>query len=572
MAIMEVSEMVYPQKLYGINLWDDDVIRGGLTWLQNGVTDGNINCGDVIDVVISDYFEYISPDQEAIAPVMKFLNGYSIKLWAKITNRPSILFNFRWYDENDEYVSGFQQSEVILYTYDAIPQYTFKVMLNTVYNDSNPVAGTTPALNVSFEVAFFAEIPRGYNSPLLAYGINTNRGDIINNAKTELGVNQLQFYIIKILSYTDLEDFSDWLHGRGLPFTDPVFPDEPPAGGDDNSGPGGGGGDYGGGGGTPENPWVRDSDPIDFPDLPTGGALASGAIMGYLISEQTLVALFQKLWSTSIFDIATWQKLVSEPLDCIISLHCLPYAPTTGNTGEIGIGSFETGLYAPKISNEYMYIDCGTLTLKHFWGSALDYSPYTRCELYLPFIGIKDIATEDVAGQSVHIKYAIDCVTGDCIAHVKCGQSVIYKFKGNMRMPIPLSSKSTDLWLKGAMGTAAIAGVVATGGSGAMLAGTTLSAAGAVASSKIRTERGGDISGTAGYLDDFRPFFIFHRPAQSLAKNYNKFKGYPSNITSRLSSLSGYTEVEHIHLTGINGATDTELNEIEKLLKEGVII
>ena len=34
----------------------------------------------------------------------------------------------------------------------------------------------------------------------------------------------------------------------------------------------------------------------------------------------------------------------------------------------------------------------------------------------------------------------------------------------------------------------------------------------------------------------------------------------------------GYTEVEYIHLIGISGATDTELNDIERLLKEGVII
>ena len=53
---------------------------------------------------------------------------------------------------------------------------------------------------------------------------------------------------------------------------------------------------------------------------------------------------------------------------------------------------------------------------------------------------------------------------------------------------------------------------------------------------------------------------------------FKEIKGYQSNITSQLSSCRGYTEVEYVHLTGISGATDTELNEIENLLKEGVII
>ena len=38
-----------------------------------------------------------------------------------------------------------------------------------------------------------------------------------------------------------------------------------------------------------------------------------------------------------------------------------------------------------------------------------------------------------------------------------------------------------------------------------------------------------------------------------------------------LKSLNGYTEVDYVHLS-IPGATDAELNEIESLLKGGVLI
>ena len=99
-----------------------------------------------------------------------------------------------------------------------------------------------------------------------------------------------------------------------------------------------------------------------------------------------------------------------------------------------------------------------------------------------------------------------------------------------------------------------------------------MSAANAVSSSKVTTQRVGNISGGVSLMDDFVPYLIVHRPIQSLAQNYAQNKGYTSNISAALSSLNGYTEVEYIHLDGISGATDAELNEIERLLKEGVII
>ena len=48
--------------------------------------------------------------------------------------------------------------------------------------------------------------------------------------------------------------------------------------------------------------------------------------------------------------------------------------------------------------------------------------------------------------------------------------------------------------------------------------------------------------------------------------------GRPSNKTVRLSSCSGYTRVKDVHIEKISSATDDELNEIESLLKDGVII
>lgn len=328
---------------------------------------------------------------------------------------------------------------------------------------------------------------------------------------------------------------------------------------DDPSGPGGGNGT--------QDP---SSDPIDFPSLPTGGALASGAITAFKVTPAIMSAVFQKLWDTSIFDISTFQKLTDSPLDNLISLQCVPIAVTEGNTANIMLGNFDTTQAAHKVTQEYYTIDCGSLTIDRYWGSALDQDPYTKVQIFLPFIGIKDLDTDDVMGKQIHVKYNYSIFDGNLTAQIKCGDAVLYKFPGNVRETIPVTARVNDALQR--IATSAASLPVAAIGGAAGVASLAISTAVNVAMSKTHTGRSGELQGSTGLLDDFVPYLIIHRPIQSLAENFRAYKGYPSNISSVLSALSGYTEVEYIHLTGINGATDTELDEIESQLKNGVII
>ena len=337
-------------------------------------------------------------------------------------------------------------------------------------------------------------------------------------------------------------------------------PDSPPQDYDPSQ-PGGGGGNY-----------DPTSDPVDYPGLPTGGALASGSIKAFAVSSGIVNAIFQKLWNASLFDVSTFQKLLEAPLDSLVELLCIPLIPSAGSPGAIYLGNFDTEETAPVITSQYKTIDCGTKKVNEFWGSALDYEPYTKCEIYLPFTngGIHQLKTEDIMNKTIGIKYNIDILTGELVAQVKCGQSVLYKFVGNCKATVPVSAKVNEFMGNLIKGASSV-GTNMIGGNG-NAATATISAAVNVAFSKTHVSRSGSITGATGLLDDFVPYLIIHRPKQSLARNFNKQKGYPSNITATLSSLSGYTEVEYIHLTGISGATDTELQEIETLLKNGVII
>ena len=396
-----------------------------------------------------------------------------------------------------------------------------------------------------------------------------------------------------VFVYTDLQTLVNELNA--LTPQDPVDIDdiikvrgEDPSQDVDPSGPGGGGGSYVPGPGGGQGGYIP-GDPVDVPPLPVGGSAETGSIKSFLVTPTIIKAVFNRLWNNNIFDVITWQKIIEEPLDAIVSLICVPVTPTASGSGNIQLGNIDTQVAAPVITNQYVQVNAGSVTVPEFWGSALDYSPYTKIQIFVPGVGIRPLKPEDVIRQPLSLVYNFDVLTGNFTAHLKCGQSVLYKFPGNMKATIPITSRiysALEAVMKGAGST------VNSYATGAMIAasrpdataqnvdaaatnaaaGTAVSAAINVAMSKTQIQRSGDISGSASLLDDFVPYLIIHRPVQSLANNFKKFKGYPANMTAVLSSLSGYTEIEYVHLENISGATDEELVMIERLLKSGVII
>ena len=56
-----------------------------------------------------------------------------------------------------------------------------------------------------------------------------------------------------------------------------------------------------------------------------------------------------------------------------------------------------------------------------------------------------------------------------------------------------------------------------------------------------------------------------------VAETFPRLSGYPTNISGKLNDFSGQVNVTSVHVEGIN-ATDSELREIESLLKSGVLV
>lgn len=322
-------------------------------------------------------------------------------------------------------------------------------------------------------------------------------------------------------------------------------------------------------------------DTISESSIPTVTALNSGFITAYAPTVGDLNALATYMW-TSDFETNLKKLFGDSPMSTIIGLGAVPVTPNVGASQHVILGNVDTEISMPIITNQYVKFDCGSIQISPKYGAFLDYEPYTSIDLYLPYIGMVQLSTNDVMGKSLSVKYIIDVISGACVAEVLCGGSVYYTFEGCCLSQFPISQDDySNVFHAAVQAATSLAGGIA----GAVAGGLTGNVAGAVNSAVQGiggaaqaamnahpvVNRSGGLAGAGGMLTVQKPFIVMSTPKMVASNAQNAFIGYPIFATYRLSDLSGYTEVENINISGLY-ATQAEQDEIKMLLKNGVIL
>lgn len=326
------------------------------------------------------------------------------------------------------------------------------------------------------------------------------------------------------------------------------------------------------------------SDSVDFPnntqDLNATSGVQAGFISLYSPTVSQLRSLANYLWTSDFVD--NVKKMFGDPMDVIIGLTQMPITVPTGASSSVKAGFIDTGISMPRVSQQYIDFDMGSISYGSYWGNALDFDPYTKVQIYLPFIGFRTLNTNDVINTTLTLKYRFDVLTGACTAWIKCGNFIRYEFSGQCGASIPVTSQNynnvinTAINIVSTVGTGIIGGV-ATGGLGTMASMATVNGISNVASGvasggmKPTVQRSGGMGGSSSLMGMRTPFLVFQRPKTSLPTNYNTLYGYASNKYLKLGNCHGFTQVEHMHLQ-VAGATDDEMKEIENILHKGVFI
>ena len=318
------------------------------------------------------------------------------------------------------------------------------------------------------------------------------------------------------------------------------------------------------------------SDPIEIDSKPL---LTTGDFLRvYKLTATDLSALQAKLISSGFLDNLI-AKLRTDAMDYIVGLNAIPISATNVAASTIKIANLDTEINASYLSWYIEDIDFGEIALTEYFQTFMDYYPYTKLSIYIPYCGIVPLNVDNFMGDKISMKCRVDMLTGQFVVFVSNSSGIVTTVSGSCAYQLPVRANDYNRLVTSGLGL--LGGIVGT--AGALATGNIPLAVGAgigtvgglVATSQAMTKPDvtskGALGGNYGLLGNRKPYLIIQRPTLSVPSDYGKTIGYMSRITAKLGDLTGYTVVEEIHLEHIS-ATDDEKQLIENALKSGVIL
>ena len=338
-------------------------------------------------------------------------------------------------------------------------------------------------------------------------------------------------------------------------------------------------------------------DTIGDDDLPSISVMDTGLVTLYNPTVKDLKDLGHFLWSDA-FSLDTFKKLFADPFDTLIGLSILPVTPNISGRHNIYFGNIDSGVNCNVVSNQFLPVDMGSITLNETYASAFDYAPSTQVDIYLPFIGSHSLNTNDVMGSTIHLIYKFDLLTGGCVAelfinHTSQGNKghkgrgmkynknmgLAYTFTGQCSCSIPLTSNNYNGMIHSivqSVGTVgAIGASVATGNPALGIASVATSAATIGLQANTPTvQRSGSIGSSNALLSCLTPYLSVQRAHVCKPGYFYSKRGIPSQVYVDIISDVGkdnYFQIADCADLHASGASDTELAEIKSILTSGAI-
>lgn len=279
-------------------------------------------------------------------------------------------------------------------------------------------------------------------------------------------------------------------------------------------------------------------------------------------------------------------------LNSIISVKEVPVSISNlnysvGTSEAIVIGGHTTPVMGGKVSLATdlpsLKLVIGSFDIPHLSGTFLDYAPYSRYELVLPFAPSPIMLPDWVVGKTVVAYMMRDILTCCCQYVIECNGERICSVSGNFGVDKALSAQNVAV-----RDTARLQAQISTASSviGGVMAGATGNIGG-VASGVL-----GGVSALTQYFNAGKNNYMYTigsngdtssvglyrsahikvtRTVSNEDSGYNHAFGRPLGENRTLKDMSGFTVCENVDLSGIS-ATEEEKNMIKGLLESGVYI
>lgn len=285
----------------------------------------------------------------------------------------------------------------------------------------------------------------------------------------------------------------------------------------------------------------------------------------FKMTKDRLQQLGRFLWGSNIFD--NFSLICNNPIENIVSCKSIPLS-LEGVTQKIILGNVDTGVNGDKVSNNFAKQNIGSIAITEKYHNFLDYAPYTNVIIYLPYVGFKELDTNLVMGKTLSISYTVDIITGGCLCQITSNNVKLYEFNGNMGIDIPITASNRAQVEAGYISSGiGIASSVASGN----IVGAATSLINS-AESQYHYASTSSPNPMCVASTNRTCYVILDRPTYQTLKSFNHTKGKKCYLTKTINTLKGYTICdEHIDLSGI-GATDSEKEELIKILSGGFFV
>lgn len=239
---------------------------------------------------------------------------------------------------------------------------------------------------------------------------------------------------------------------------------------------------------------------------------------------------------------------------------------TTYGSNRVYLGTYDTRKNLSKLNTDHI-VDSVSVSIP--WQKS-DYrrrSPYTEIYIYLPYIGMQKLSSENLAGQSsINVQYALGMRDGTIVCTITSGGEILGQYGGSVGIAVPVGSSNINFPRQaGAIISAAAA--AATKNIGALgFAAINFGESVVPNFSSI-----GGLDGLAAIAtnQNITCYTVLHdtnvEPNSELATI-----GSPTMAPKQLATLTGFVQTMSASVDG--AMTDTERLKINSLLDNGIFI
>lgn len=314
----------------------------------------------------------------------------------------------------------------------------------------------------------------------------------------------------------------------------------------------------------------------DIPAEPTTTFIASGLNNAYVLTATELKAFTDWLYLDDIIKYLS-SLFSSNPMDGILSLAVMPYTPTIVGNANITIAGKVSTTEGRVVGKQYEVFDFNYSGLtESIWGNAMDYGSGVKMELYLPFVGVVPLNTNDAIFKRLHLRYITDNLTGLGIVVLYSSRTGSYwdsedninmlgNWSFNCRNTACLSRVDVSNLINSAVSTVTTAALgSASGAIGGLIN---------IMSQRPSVQKTGSLNASAGYLNSRVPQITYTFSKLVIPSNQYSRVGRPTYATKKLKDCSGYVRCVNPRITFKgNPPSEEEMNEINNLLEEGIIV